>query len=74
VKVTRAGDFCVLCPRNRPRPAVATYTDFWGYVYPLCEGHLPGVREWLERERLREAKRQAGTLRVGDLRPWKSEC
>lgn len=62
-------DWCVFCNRAHVVPAVGTYTDETGYVYPLCAKHLEGMARFSWILLQRERKRRAGTLIPADFRP-----
>jgi histone acetyltransferase (RNA polymerase elongator complex component) len=51
---------CMFCPRAEHQPATNQYADRFGYVYLLCPRHYEPLRQWKERLRQRERKRQSG--------------
>ena len=50
----------MFCSRYEHVLATNAYTDRFGYVYLLCPRHYEPLRQWKERLRQREAKRQSG--------------
>ena len=50
----------MFCAKAHHVLASNTYTDRFGYVYLLCPRHYEPLRDWQERLRLRERKRQQG--------------
>ena len=63
---------CMFCPKGEHSVATNQYVDRFRYVYLLCPRHYEPLRDWQERLRRREIKRQSGRgiLKADDfLRP-----